>query len=93
MKSTRLIVLALLGTLAINVGRQLQHGNIPKADVAIGAAMAGVLLLSLNEFAPKVSSGLAIIMLITALTDPKGTGGQVELMRAVGKLSGQAPKP
>lgn len=92
MKPQRIIVLALAGTLAVNVSRQLKGGKVPAADLAVGAALSGVLILSLAEFAPKVGSGLAIIMLITALTDPQGTGGQVELLRAVGKITGGGAK-
>lgn len=93
MKPQRTIVLALGLTLGINVARQLKGGKTPAADLAIGAAMSGLLLLSVAEFAPQVASGLAIIMVITALTDPTGTGGQVELLRAVGKVTAPRAAP
>lgn len=88
MKPQRIVVLCLAATLATNMARQIKGGKIPAADLAVGAALTGVLLLSVAEFAPRVGSGLAIVMLITAITDPKGTGGQVELMRAVGAITG-----
>lgn len=93
MNPRRIVVMALFGTLAVNVARNLQQGHVPQADIGVGAALSGTLLLGVAEFAPQVATGLAILMLMTALLDPTGKGGQIALLHAVGSLTGQRQPP
>lgn len=85
--SRRTIVLCLVATLAINVVKHLKNKEIPTADIGIGAALTGIFLLGMAEFAPKVASGFALIMFVVALGGgPNSTGGQLETVKAISGL-------
>lgn len=83
----RTIVICLVATLAINVVKTIRRGDIPAADLGIGAALSGTLLLVLTEWAPTVASGLAVVMLITA-AGGRGDDAGLEAVRAIGRVAG-----